>query len=134
MSARVGYNGGSTGAPTYRDVYSRKTGHVKFISVICDGAVTGVCQAAIHWFNVLGLSILLLSGLGIFNAHPALYWGLSSCPGRPAVLEITTKTQAHTPLGADNGAGSASAVPGELSGKKEAYCALPDMSLTPPAY
>jgi thiosulfate reductase cytochrome b subunit len=28
-----------------------------------------------HWINVLALSFLLLSGLQIFNAHPALYWG-----------------------------------------------------------
>ena len=26
-----------------------------------------------HWINVVCLTILLLSGLGIFNAHPALY-------------------------------------------------------------
>ena len=28
-----------------------------------------------HWLNVFALSFLLLSGLQIFNAHPALYWG-----------------------------------------------------------
>lgn len=28
-----------------------------------------------HWVNFLCLSVLLLSGLQIFNAHPALYWG-----------------------------------------------------------
>jgi thiosulfate reductase cytochrome b subunit len=28
-----------------------------------------------HWINVLCLTILLMSGLQIFNAHPALYWG-----------------------------------------------------------
>ena len=31
-----------------------------------------------HWINVACLVILLMSGLGIFNAHPALYWGNSS--------------------------------------------------------
>ena len=31
-----------------------------------------------HWINVLCLSILLMSGLTIFNAHPALYWGKDS--------------------------------------------------------
>ena len=41
-----------------------------------------------HWVNVLSLSILLLSGLGIFNAHPALYWGHSSYSTRPAILQI----------------------------------------------
>jgi len=31
-----------------------------------------------HWINVLCLGVLLLSGLQIFNAHPALYWGEAS--------------------------------------------------------
>jgi thiosulfate reductase cytochrome b subunit len=28
-----------------------------------------------HWINALSLFFLLVSGLQIFNAHPALYWG-----------------------------------------------------------
>ncbi len=28
-----------------------------------------------HWINALCLALLLMSGLQIFNAHPALYWG-----------------------------------------------------------
>ena len=28
-----------------------------------------------HWVNTLCLVVLLMSGLQIFNAHPALYWG-----------------------------------------------------------
>jgi thiosulfate reductase cytochrome b subunit len=31
-----------------------------------------------HWINVLAVSLLLMSGLQIFNAHPALYWGEKS--------------------------------------------------------
>jgi len=31
-----------------------------------------------HWINVLCLTILLMSGLQIFNAHPALYLGEQS--------------------------------------------------------
>ena len=31
-----------------------------------------------HWINALCLLVLLMSGLQIFNAHPALYWGKSS--------------------------------------------------------
>ncbi len=42
-----------------------------------------------HWGNVLFLAILLMSGLNIFNAHPALYWGKSSYRGVPPVLEIS---------------------------------------------
>lgn len=41
-----------------------------------------------HWTNVICLTVLFMSGLGIFNAHPALYWGDSSYSGRPAFLEI----------------------------------------------
>ena len=28
-----------------------------------------------HWINAVSLLILIMSGLQIFNAHPALYWG-----------------------------------------------------------
>ena len=34
-----------------------------------------------HWLNVPCLFILIMSGLQIFNAHPALYWGI----GRTAI-------------------------------------------------
>nr|WP_295658977.1 cytochrome b/b6 domain-containing protein [Polymorphobacter sp.] len=33
--------------------------------------VTRIC----HWINVLCIGFLIASGLNIFNAHPALYWG-----------------------------------------------------------
>ncbi len=42
-----------------------------------------------HWINVVALTILLMSGLGIFNAHPALYWGNSSYNGKPPIVELT---------------------------------------------
>jgi len=38
-----------------------------------------------HWLNVLALSLLLMSGLQIFNAHPALYWGAKSTFDQPWV-------------------------------------------------
>ena len=41
-----------------------------------------------HWINVLAVTILLMSGLQIFNAHPELNWGHSSYSGRPALLVI----------------------------------------------
>ena len=44
-----------------------------------------------HWSNVVLLAILLMSGLNIFNAHPALYWGKSSYSGVPPVLEMRGK-------------------------------------------
>ncbi len=41
-----------------------------------------------HWSNAVFLAILLMSGLNIFDAHSALYWGKSSYRGVPPVLEI----------------------------------------------
>src|SRR5215472_3980778 len=43
---------------------------------------------ATHWFNALCLVLLLLSGLRIFNYHPALYWGNYGYRGVPSVLAI----------------------------------------------
>ncbi len=45
-----------------------------------------------HWVNVAALAILLMSGLNIFDSHPALYWGQSSYSGRPPLLEIGART------------------------------------------
>jgi thiosulfate reductase cytochrome b subunit len=36
-----------------------------------------------HWINVVCMTILLMSGLNIFNAHPALYWGQESTFASP---------------------------------------------------
>jgi thiosulfate reductase cytochrome b subunit len=38
-----------------------------------------------HWINVVCMTILLMSGLQIFNAHPALYWGNASSFNSPLV-------------------------------------------------
>jgi thiosulfate reductase cytochrome b subunit len=37
----------------------------------------------LHWVNFITLTIMLMSGLQIFNAHPALYWGATSQFTRP---------------------------------------------------
>src|SRR5271157_3120292 len=47
-----------------------------------------------HWVNVICLTILLMSGLQIFNAHPALYWGDQSHFDRPA-FAITSERSAQ---------------------------------------
>ena len=50
-------------------------------------AIIRVC----HWVNVACLAVLLMSGLQIFNAHPALYWGKVSTFDTPwAALEADT--------------------------------------------
>jgi thiosulfate reductase cytochrome b subunit len=41
-----------------------------------------------HWINVLCLALLLMSGLKIFNYHPALYWGNYGYKGMPSFLSI----------------------------------------------
>jgi len=38
-----------------------------------------------HWLAALCVLVLVMSGLQIFNAHPALYWGDRSDPGRAIV-------------------------------------------------
>jgi thiosulfate reductase cytochrome b subunit len=44
----------------------------------------GVVVRLTHWVNVLCMTVLLMSGLQIFNAHPALYWGSISDFDHPA--------------------------------------------------
>jgi thiosulfate reductase cytochrome b subunit len=41
-----------------------------------------------HWINVLCLTLLLMSGAQIFNAHPRLYWGEYGADFDAAFLEI----------------------------------------------
>ena len=43
-----------------------------------------------HWLNALCLLVLLTSGLGVFNAHPALYLGDRSDFDRP-LLAMTSR-------------------------------------------
>ncbi len=44
-----------------------------------------------HWINFILLTILLMSGFGIFNAYPILNWGKSSYTGAPPLLEIQVR-------------------------------------------
>jgi thiosulfate reductase cytochrome b subunit len=41
-----------------------------------------------HWINALCLALLLMSGLRIFNYHPALYWGNYGYRGLPSFISI----------------------------------------------
>jgi thiosulfate reductase cytochrome b subunit len=51
-----------------------------------------VVVRATHWINVLCLALLLMSGLRIFNYHPALYWGNYGYRGVPAVFAVDSDT------------------------------------------
>ena len=44
-----------------------------------------------HWTNMVALAILFMSGLNIFSAHPALYWGKSSYTGSGPVFQVTAR-------------------------------------------
>ncbi len=57
-----------------------------------------------HWINVLSLTLLLGSGLNIFNAHPALYWGHDSHFSAPW-LAISARDSAAGPVGVTRIAG-----------------------------
>lgn len=46
-----------------------------------------------HWLNVPCLIILIMSGLQIFNAHPALYWGDRSDRDQPLLSIRPVKTE-----------------------------------------
>ncbi|HSL03689.1 MAG TPA: cytochrome b/b6 domain-containing protein [Nitrospiraceae bacterium] len=46
-----------------------------------------------HWLNVPCLFILIMSGLQIFNAHPALYWGDRSDRDQPVLSIRPMKTE-----------------------------------------
>ncbi|HEV3372702.1 MAG TPA: cytochrome b/b6 domain-containing protein [Xanthobacteraceae bacterium] len=67
----------------------------------------GVVVRATHWINVVCLALLLLSGLQIFNAHPALYWGNYGYRGVPSVISISAATDPASgePIGVTRVAG-----------------------------
>jgi thiosulfate reductase cytochrome b subunit len=44
-----------------------------------------------HWINVVSFFLMLMSGLGIFNAHPHLYWGAQSDFDEP-LLSISARS------------------------------------------
>lgn len=66
-----------------------------------------------HWINVLCLVVLLMSGLNIFNAHPALYWGRDSTFASPW-LSMRAEDSAAGPIGVTRIAGLAFVTTGVL--------------------
>ncbi|HMO43329.1 MAG TPA: cytochrome b/b6 domain-containing protein, partial [Phenylobacterium sp.] len=48
-----------------------------------------------HWLNVVILLVLLASGLQIFNAHPALYWGETSTFDDPWISMAAQRRGEH---------------------------------------
>ena len=58
-----------------------------------------------HWINVICMTILLMSGLNIFNAHPALYWGHESTFADPWI-SIRGQNTPQGPVGITRIAGA----------------------------
>jgi thiosulfate reductase cytochrome b subunit len=49
-----------------------------------------------HWINALILLLLLISGLRLFNYHPALYWGNYGYSGVPSFFSIAALEDIET--------------------------------------
>ncbi len=54
-----------------------------------------------HWVNVLCLTVLLFSGLQIFNAHPALYWGQYGADNDPSFISMEATEDGDRVKGVD---------------------------------
>jgi Ni/Fe-hydrogenase b-type cytochrome subunit len=71
-----------------------------------------------HWINVLCLTVLLASGLQIFNAHPALYWGDRSDFSQP-VLALDAVQQGDAIKGVTRIGGASFDTTGVLGASEE---------------
>ncbi len=80
------------------DPASHEPAALKTIAVPRHSVVTRLT----HWLNVVAMIVLLMSGLQILNAHPALYWGEAGFSRALAWFHITS-------------AGSATAFPGWIT-------------------
>jgi thiosulfate reductase cytochrome b subunit len=67
-----------------------------------------------HWINVVAFTVLLMSGLNIFSAHPALYWGKSSYTGSGPIFEITARENGSEVVGITRAFGRAFVTTGVL--------------------
>ena len=52
-----------------------------------------------HWVNALCLVVLLMSGLGIFNGWPALYWGIRTHFAHPLLAFYAVQSPSGSPVG-----------------------------------
>ncbi len=74
-----------------------------------------------HWVNVIVVSLLLMSGMQIFNAHPRLYWGEYGADADKPWLEMTAlKPDSDHPTGVLRVAGAQVTTTGVLGVSKGA--------------
>ena len=52
-----------------------------------------------HWINVLAISLLVMSGAQIFNAHPRLYWGQYGADADKPIAELAALNGPHGLVG-----------------------------------
>lgn len=52
-----------------------------------------------HWINAVCFVVLLMSGLQILNAHPALYWGEYGADNDPAFIEFSAFREGEDLIG-----------------------------------
>lgn len=71
-----------------------------------------------HWINVIVFFIMLMSGLGIFNAHPHLYWGKDSHFATPLLSITAAPGPAGQPQGVTKIAGYALNTDGVLGASR----------------
>jgi thiosulfate reductase cytochrome b subunit len=83
-----------------------------------------------HWINVISFFLMLMSGLGIFNAHPQLYWGKASEFDRPLLAIDALAGPGGAPRGVTRigthafdttGVLGVSRVPGEAQARVRAF-------------
>ena len=86
-----------------------------------------------HWLNVVCLFILIMSGLQIFNAHPALYWGDRSDLDQPLFSIRPMTTDNGEVRGATNVLGHAFDTTGVLGYSNGSRRAFPAWATIPSA-
>jgi len=84
-----------------------------------------------HWINVVCLTILLMSGLTIFNAHPALYWGQQSTFDKPLFTVIAVQGANGAPVGVTRIAGHQFTTDGVLGNSRVGDDAKPTVRAFP---
>jgi thiosulfate reductase cytochrome b subunit len=69
-----------------------------------------------HWINLVCVTLLLMSGLQLFNYHPALYWGNYGYRGVPSVVSINSSIEPASgePVGVTQIAGASFVTTGVL--------------------
>lgn len=86
-----------------------------------------------HWLNVPFLIVLIMSGLQIFNAHPALYWGDRSDRDRPLLSIRPVQTEGGEAKGITTILGHQFDTTGVLGYSDGMRCAFPAWATIPSA-